>query len=145
MINMLTDTGFLWGTQKTLQLMVEHGMTVYQYIMSYTGSLSSGYPGGVAHGEELIYLFDPSQAPYNHTDPLPTADYEVTTYMTWAWVNFARTGNPNLDWRPIHQEWEPCTKGQFPIPYLNITGSDPSMGASIEVGDRFQFWENLLA
>ena len=143
MINMLTDTGFLWGTQKTIKLMVEHGMTVYQYIMTYVGSLSSGYPGGVAHGEELIYLFDPFGPPYNHTDPLPPKDAEVAEYMTSAWVNFAKTGNPNVPGK-MHHQWEPCTNTHFPMEYLNITGPEPTMYANEEVGERVEFWESIL-
>ena len=141
MIDILTDDTFLWGTQKAIQLMLRHSMTVYQYMLTYQGA-SVAHPG-VSHEDELVYLFDPIAPPYNHTAPLPTKDLEVSKFMTNAWVNFAKMGNPNTPGM-MHQQWKKCTDGEYPIPYLNISGPEPTMDASEEVGYRVKFWESLL-
>ena len=57
LIDMFTDSGFLFGTYKTIKYMQDQNMTVYQYILTYEYSESNGY--GVNHGQELRYLFDP--------------------------------------------------------------------------------------
>ena len=57
LIDMFTDSGFLFGTYKTIKYMQDQNMTVYQYILTYEYSESNGY--GVNHAQELRYLFDP--------------------------------------------------------------------------------------
>ena len=42
MLDMFTDCDFLFGTYKTIRYMLQQNMNVYQYILSYEGSLSSG-------------------------------------------------------------------------------------------------------
>lgn len=132
MIDMFTDNMFLWGTQKTARLMAGHGMTVYQYILSYEGSLSSGF--GVDHSEDWFYLFNP---PYSS---LTDTDLKVRNLLAGSWVNFALNGNPNSD----VTAWEKCESGSYPLRYLNITGPAPTMEARPELGDRMNFWESLL-
>ena len=134
-INMFTDNIFLWGTQKTISLMLEQGMTVYQYVLSYEGSLSSGF--GVDHNEDWIYLFNP---PFSS---LPKNDLIVRNIVTGAWTNFAISGNPNS--RDLNlPEWERCSSGQFPIKYYNISGFNPAMEARPDIGNRLKLWESFL-
>ena len=58
-----TDDGeFLYGTRKTLDYLINHGVTVYQYIFSYVGEQNTGCQFGhcglgVCHGEELQYIW----------------------------------------------------------------------------------------
>ena len=42
MLDMFTDSDFLSGTYKTIRYMLQQNMNVYQYVLSYEGSLSSG-------------------------------------------------------------------------------------------------------
>ena len=62
MVDYETDGEFLYGTRKTLDYLLNHGVTVYQYIFSYVGEQNTGcqfdHCGlGVAHGEELQYIW----------------------------------------------------------------------------------------
>ena len=61
---MFTDSGFLYGTFKTINYLIQHGVTVYQYILTYEGehSFSEVYsvpPTGVCHADDLLYLWNP--------------------------------------------------------------------------------------
>ena len=38
--DMYTDSGFLYGTYRTIKYLVEHGSTVFQYVLSYEGEFS---------------------------------------------------------------------------------------------------------
>jgi len=135
MINMFTDSIFLWGTQKTISFMLEHGMVVFQYVLSYEGSLSSGF--GVDHNEDWIYLFNPPFASLANTDLV------VRKMVTNAWTNFAINGNPNSVSSGL-PEWEKCSSGQYPIKYYNISGPAPAMEARPEIGSRLKVWESFL-
>ena len=62
MVDYATDSGFLYGSRKTLDYLSKHGVKVYQYIFSYVGEYNIacqyGHCGlGVAHGEELQYIW----------------------------------------------------------------------------------------
>ena len=59
---------YIPGTHKTINYLVEHGVTVFPYILNYTGqfSFTQAFTGftvnetfGVCHGDDLIYMFDP--------------------------------------------------------------------------------------
>jgi hypothetical protein len=61
---LFTDSGFLYGTYKTINYLIEKGVTVYQYILSYEGefSFSEIYgvpPNGVCHADDQLYLWNP--------------------------------------------------------------------------------------
>ena len=57
MIDMMTDSYFLFGTYKTIEYMQNQNMTVYQYVLSYEYSNGNGF--GVPHAEDITYIFDP--------------------------------------------------------------------------------------
>jgi hypothetical protein len=63
-IDMFTDAGFQYGTHKTINLLVEQNVTLYQYLLTYQGEYSASVlfggtpPGnGVCHGDDIIYLW----------------------------------------------------------------------------------------
>ena len=65
LFDMFTDAGFLYGTYKTIDYLIKHGVTVYQYILTYEGEYSfseiySVPPNGVCHADDLLYLWNPS-------------------------------------------------------------------------------------
>ena len=63
-IDMFTDASFQYCTHETINYLVQYGVTVYQYILSYEGKYSfstlDGVPvgTGVTHGDDLFYLWD---------------------------------------------------------------------------------------
>ena len=64
LFDLFTDSGFLYGTYKTINYLIEKGVTVYQYILSYEGefSFSEIYgvpPNGVCHADDQLYLWNP--------------------------------------------------------------------------------------
>ena len=64
LFDMMTDSFFLYGTYRTINYLVTHGITVFQYIFTYQGrySFSNAFDLptiGVCHADDLLYLFDP--------------------------------------------------------------------------------------
>ena len=62
MVDYETDGEFLYGTRKTIDYLINQGVTVYQYIFSYVGEQNTGCQFGhcglgVCHGEELQYIW----------------------------------------------------------------------------------------
>ena len=113
MLDMFTDCDFLFGTYKTIRYMLQQNMNVYQYILSYEGSLSSGY--GVTHAEDLVYLFDP---PFGTDEQLSEEDQQVRNVMMSAWTNFAEFGDPKNGWTKSILDSDQQ--------YWNITGALPT-------------------
>ena len=65
MIDMMTDSIFLYGTHRTIKHMVNFGKQIFQYVLTYQGRFSLanvfGIPTmGVCHADDLQYLFDPA-------------------------------------------------------------------------------------
>ena len=60
-----TDSWFLYGTYKTIKYLLQYGVTVYQYVLTYRGKFSWSQlygldpPQGVCHADDLIYLWNP--------------------------------------------------------------------------------------
>lgn len=131
MLDMFTDCDFLFGTYKTIRYMLQQNMNVYQYILSYEGSLSSGY--GVTHAEDLVYLFDP---PFGTDEQLSEEDQQVRNVMMSAWTNFAEFGDPKNGWTKSILDSDQQ--------YWNITGALPSMEGRQEVKNRMKFWDQLF-
>ena len=67
MIDMMTDSVFLYGTHRTIKHMVNQifrSNQIFQYVLTYQGrfSLSNVYgipTMGVCHADDLLYLFEP--------------------------------------------------------------------------------------
>jgi carboxylesterase type B len=57
LIDMFTDSYFLFGTHKSIKYFQDQNMTVYQYILSYEYSNGNGF--GVNHADDIPFLFNP--------------------------------------------------------------------------------------
>merc|ERR1712156_318779 len=111
LFDMFTDSGFLYGTYRTIKYLIKHGVTVYQYILTYEGefSFSEVYnvlPNGVCHADDLLYLWNPWLL-----GPLSGDDIGVRDLMTTAWTNFATYGDPtppgsSISWTPVDENAE---------------------------------------
>ena len=142
LFNMFTDAEQLFPNYRTSNDLVKHGVTVYQYILTYEGEYSVTQLFGldhigVCHADDLIYLWES----FYGFGPLNDDDTLVREIMTTAWTNFATYGDPTppdsgLSWTP-----------QVPnsdYQYWNISGSAPVMSTSQEIQDRMAFWEQVL-
>ena len=63
-IDILTDSDFLYGSYKTINYFLEQNMNVYQYLLTYRGMYSitntiGVEPVGVSHADDLIYMWNP--------------------------------------------------------------------------------------
>ena len=93
------------------------------------------YNIGVAHTDELVYLWDPAPGPLN------TNDSQMMEVMTTAWSNFAKYGNPTPD--SAVSIWTPQTSDSE-FTYWNI--SDPRnmhMDNDPDFMDRMTFWDKM--
>ncbi|XP_045507222.1 esterase E4-like isoform X2 [Colias croceus] len=116
----------------------------YYYEFDYIGNQShyvdptTGKPTGVAHHDELIYLFSLPAG----FEPIPVSDSRdsfMVDKLTDIFYNFARTGNPNslLDDKPV--TWPPIHPSNRK--YLRI-GDHFSVHTNL-FEHRFRVWEHL--
>ena len=139
-IELFTDSGFLFGLYKTANYLMKQNVKVYQAILTYHGehSFTEGFGFdnyGICHGDDLFYLWKQNNVTLNENDS------KVREIMTDAWTNFAKFGDPTppgseFSWLPVenpdfHKLW-------------NISGAFPEMSKSQEIQDRMEFWTELL-
>ena len=142
--NMKTDGTYWHGIETVINLLTVHGVQVHQYIFSYRGEHSfldshGVEPGtlGVAHADELFYLFDPLY----HMDlgGMEDSDIKIRDLLVSLWVSFAKYGDPTppgsaLAWAPVSPDSRL---------YLNISGADPTMQRAEYYEDRMLFWSSV--
>ena len=121
---------------------------IYQYLFSYIGSVTNsdvwfnlGRPElGACHGDELYYMFNSVDG----DSPLVTdEDQAVSDFMTSAWTEFAKTGDPNpkLDanesppWPALNSKEERFLEINSVISTANLTA---------EYERKTSFWKNVL-
>jgi para-nitrobenzyl esterase len=85
------DYELLTSTVLTARAMARRD-NVYLYQFSRVGPRSRKLWNGAAHTADIPYVFDHVQIPSEDFDP---ADKMVSEAMIGAWVQFAKTGNPN--------------------------------------------------
>ncbi len=79
----------------------------YYYLFAYCTPVLDGRPGAF-HSAEIAFVFDNLERCSNLTGGDPQADI-LAGQMSQAWINFARTGNPNHDGMP---HWPAYTPGK---------------------------------
>ena len=154
LFDMFTDATFLYGTYKTVNYLVKHNVSVFQYILSYEGDYSFVQlygiwpfvldPLGVCHGDDLIYLWDPVfNEKVFYEDSLENKDAKVREIMISSWTNFASFGNPTPSSEFSKFNW--TTSIDFPLEYyLDISGPEPMMKQfNDNIIRRMKFWETL--
>ena len=90
---------------------------------------------GVAHAEELQYLWGASPKSFNDNEA------EIRDLMTTTWANFAKYGDPTPPDSGL--SWTPQAPGA-PPQYLNINGPNPVMEYSQNIQDRMQLWKDVI-
>ena len=136
LIDISTDAIFLYGTYKTAGFLIQNGVTVYQYILSYEGDFSFGNGYGVNHGDDLLYLWNYANI------PLTEQDIIVQNIMTTAWANFAIFGDPtppgmsDFSWSPLQSVSD--------FQFWNISGPNPTMDHSVYLQNRMELWQQII-
>jgi para-nitrobenzyl esterase len=90
-LRMFTDYRFVTPTVLTARA-ASTVTAVYMYRFSRVSPLSRSYQGGAAHGMEIPYVWDHIAADTSQYEPV---DVMLSRAMAGAWVQFAKTGNPN--------------------------------------------------
>jgi len=141
MFDLFTDAVFLYGTYMTINYFLDHGVTVFQYILSYRGqfSLTQEFgvdPLGVCHADDLLYIWDPVDiGPGNLTGE----DALVRNTVTTAWGSFATYGDPTPP--GSLSSWTPLTSADQ---YWNISGPVPAMDSSYYIQERMKLWTQVI-
>jgi para-nitrobenzyl esterase len=96
-----TAQRMLCPTRYLAEQVEQGGGRAWVYYFTRQRDGTGGEKLGVYHGTELPYVFD------MHDDWLPTTekDEKLTQAVMDYWVQFAKTGNPNLDGRPAWPEY----------------------------------------
>nr|AHJ81347.1 carboxylesterase [Locusta migratoria] len=137
-----SDSVFIWPATDAVSSYKDKA-PVYFYLFSYKGKYSftdlagSEEVSGVAHAEDLLYLFS-NNSYYVIPGERPAKDMEVVKAMTKLWTNFAKTGNPTPNDDLVH--W-PRVTSDTKLEYLEI-------GKKLEVKkglleERMEFWRSL--
>ena len=144
-LDMWTDGFCLYGNYKFAEHLMMHGVTVYQYILSYVGpnTFSNVWANGVdraSHADDLIYLWNFSH-PLARNIQLRGDDIPVKDIMTQAWADFATFGNPTPPGSKF--SWTPLENTSY-FTFWNISGPNPAMAHSDYIQERMELWENTL-
>ena len=138
---MYTDGFCVYGIYKTANYWLKHGVTVYQYVLSYEGSnsftnIEYGIESiGVAHGDDLFYMFNYEDYKLNKTDQI------IREIVVDAWTNFAIFGDPTPPGSEYN--WKPLTNVEY-FEYFNISGSNSKMDHSEYLQERMKTWQNII-
>ena len=99
--------------QRKVQL---NAAPAYLYLFAWQTPAFDGRPGAV-HGSEVPFVFDNTDRCATRTGGTPEAR-ALAARVSDAWINFARTGNPNHSGLP---EWPPFTPGRVPTMVFDNT------------------------
>ncbi len=90
------------------------GAPAYSYIYSWRTPMLDNRPGSF-HACEIAFAFDNAEICDHYSGGTPEA-FVLSKQISKAWVNFARTGNPNHDGLP---HWPTYTAGHRATMYFN--------------------------
>ena len=100
------DGTFRPGAVATAQLQADqHAAPVYLYLFSWTSPVLDGM-GGAVHCAEIPFVFNNVAITEQISGGGPGA-YAMARKISQAWINFARTGNPN---NPALPRWPAFTR-----------------------------------
>ena len=95
----LTDTWFVAGARNMLQGMDKVSSPAYQY--HFTRKSARTPMLGAAHGAEIMFAFGNLVAPQN-----TEVDRKLSAAMIQYWVQFAKTGNPDVEGLPAWPQFK---------------------------------------
>ncbi|XP_066997937.2 juvenile hormone esterase [Anabrus simplex] len=151
LIQLISDITINYNSyQSSVEFAAATEVSVYMYLFSFQGRVSSIVTGninptplGVAHGDDLLYIFGTG---LDFPGGGPNSE-EAKTIMrvTKMLADFALKGDPtpksnNL----IPVKWLPLLEGGKPYRYLEIN-DELTMQSGPIYPERMAFWDNLLA
>merc|ERR1712142_2978 len=148
-----SDAKFGFATNKYIDYMADSPVPVYNFIMSFqdntsysfgVGSVGKGL--GVAHGDELPYLYKIDKSyydiPYDGWSP---ENIRHSQRMCELWANFAKYGNPTPDQASEllgDAKWEKYDRKN--PSYMDL-GLELKMVTDPALLERLAFWRETLA
>ena len=154
LIYMGTDARFTYGASKTIDYLVQQGVDVFPYMLSYEGEFTilkvmNGLDvnnTGVAHGDDLFYLWDPFfEWEFGFTGQLSGEDLLVRDTMMAAWTNFAKFGDPTPPDSGL-PAWTPQSMDSDHY-YWDICGPTPKLTSEADLYNlkgRMAIWDKVL-
>jgi para-nitrobenzyl esterase len=138
------------ASERTRQLSIQvaewkaaqNGAPVFMYLFTYqsNGRSARGTPLKAAHGMEVAFAFDRVDATPTSGD-LPGRQ-ELAAQMSQAWIQFARTGNPNHEGMPIWPAYDIQHRATMVFDYPSHLANDPAGDERMAWGGRIspRFW-----
>lgn len=123
--DLYSDTEYLFGTRELLARYQDHGLRSYRYVFSRH---RNDVAATAIHGDELQFVFDNLQSPHRDKKrPFNAIDAAIAKSMADAWVQFAKTGDPNMQgtnaWKPYDTRDQAYMDfGVSPVPRAGYTG-----------------------
>ncbi|XP_039313760.1 esterase E4 [Solenopsis invicta] len=144
---MTTDASITWPTMQALQYMSNVGnsniyFSYFAYEGTFTYTFASGIPNhyGVAHGDDLNYLFPILNNMYWNMLLYNTmSDITMINIMTEMWTSFVAEGIPKA-WQII--PW-PNYRDHHEFMRIGIDRSPEFIVQTNFESDRMEFWEKL--
>jgi para-nitrobenzyl esterase len=115
----LIDTAFRSGVIRTARMKAAQGDSVYSYVFAWRSPVLD-YAWAAGHSSELAFVFNNAKEGEQSSGGGPVVD-RLTRQMSRAWINFARTGNPNGSGIP---KWPVFTPGN---PATMVFDSEPDV------------------
>jgi para-nitrobenzyl esterase len=89
----LVDTMFRSGVLRTARMKAAQGDPVYSYVFAWRSPVLD-YAWAAGHSSELAFAFNNAELGVQASGGGPVVD-RLTGQISQAWINFARTGDPN--------------------------------------------------
>lgn len=144
--NMYTDSWFAYPVHEFVSRRISNTRKIFyqnstfQYRFTHQGQfslttlLNQGGPYGVAHADELIYLFSPFAS---QSWTLNESDEEMSSILLSLWKIFVKKGEPSNE----EVIWDPILDASS-RKYLNIN-LNSSMEYSNDIKVNMKFWEKI--
>ncbi|XP_046752295.1 esterase E4-like [Diprion similis] len=118
----------------------------YRGILSYSFNWSGTTTNyGVAHGDDVIYIFPNTLAFSSFNETRSKKDFEMVDIMVELWTSFAIEGKPTTPAFGNDTVWEPFSIEQDNNLHI---GNNSDLALTVEYSyfkERLQFWDDLMA
>ncbi|XP_033625267.1 cholinesterase 1-like [Asterias rubens] len=149
-VRITTDEAFVCPIEAGARAYTNAGMNTYLYHMTYVPSVRNfgeniPWVDVVAHSDEITFVFGHGLFVENPVN-ITAVEMNMTLDLMRYWTNFAKTGNPNLEFASQSENEEDETNwAKFSIPELAYKDIAPSMKDSRALRSaQCQFWNEYL-